>query len=418
MSSRTRTQDDRTLLSNMKFVNYYCDGSSVETAVAGNYVGETKTTTDVVTPNFFERKRKGHIINNHFHSLKQEYGYSVTDYEYKRSAGSPCTGTNFKSQKGFSSMPNVNMIWNHGTGNALDQLQFTNEAAFNGEIEQQKAIVGTRAYAGVVPPEIQGLTELAEWTKTLRLVKEPLTTLKQYISRVKRTKKYKRSRAKDLGSFISDEWLVMRYGFTPLVLAVNEGMKAVTTERRSKRQTARSSSVVAPYSEVVTDSAGSWAYSYEEEGMIEATATVRAGVLYEHTFALEDHFGVSLHDLPATLWEIFPYSFVIDWLVNAQDYIRATTPKAGVRHLADWITVEKTVTRSIERTYSWNNPANMTNVTMPHCQLYRTDIDKVRHPGATVKLSSRHKSLRFEAVKDWLHLADAISLITSSLEYR
>lgn len=419
MTLRTRTRSSLTEV-NAKSSAINCAGATADTPVYGNYVGEIETTTDVVTPNFHSRKAKGDIINNPFHSLKQEYGFYATNYRYHRSAS--CSGTLLKAQEGYNYLYGEN-VKNYGSPVAWNNYPFTELDSFNAEVEQQKTLVGTRCYAGVVPAEVQGLTELAEFTKTLRLVRHPIQALQTYVNRMRKTRTYakwqRRSHSKDLSKFLSDEWLVMRYGFTPLVLAIDESLSAVTAERRSKRQTARSSSNVneIDWTGSVVNRTG-WSYNWTETPSLQASASVRAGQLYEHVFGMEDKYGFAAHDIASTLWEIFPYSFVADWLVNMQDYIRATTPKAGVRHIADWTTVEKTVTRRVEFDYTWNSPSGFVNDTSPGGYMYRTDVEKVRNPGISVGLSSKHRTIKFEAPKDWLHLADGISLIISNLNYR
>lgn len=416
--SRTRTRDDLTGITST--IHYeYCNGttndSTSESQDVGLYSGESKTTTDVVTPDFHKRVKRGEIINNPFSSTTVEHGFSLGTYVYKRNPALSCTGTTLKKKS-------ANQLYAISDAQGrLDAISpaTTIEAALNDEIAQLKTIVGTRCYAGVVPAEVSGLTELAEFVKTIKLIRKPAESIHLLIHRIRRSKRYKRSRAKDVGSYIADQWLQLRYGFTPLVFLMQDATKAVFTERRSKRQTSRSSSTTSTYSDSGTFGPYSHAtWNHTEPWTIEAEATVRAGQLYEHTFTLEDHVGMGLHDLPATLWEILPYSFVFDWIANFGDYIRATTPKAGVRHIADWTTVEKTVTRTITPGYTWSGGTSYQEVTPPSGSFSRTEIEKVRNPGISVGLSSKHQSINFEAPKDWIHLADLISLIGSSLSYR
>lgn len=248
MTVRTRTREDLSPV-NQKVVDTKCSYATTEYPVTGNYVGEIETTTDVVTPNFFVRKAKGDIINNPFHSLKQEYGYFAQNYSYTKS-GTCTPSTALRKQEGFNHFPYVSdRNKDQVPTDALSALVWSDEGNFNDEVAQQANLVGTRAAAGIVPAEVQGLVELAEFTKTLRLVRHPVDNLKAYIKRLRKSKKYKRSRAKDLGTYLANDWLSLRYGFTPLVLLIDEGLKAVTTERRSKRQTARSSTTVAPYTQ-------------------------------------------------------------------------------------------------------------------------------------------------------------------------
>jgi hypothetical protein len=41
------------------------------------------------------------------------------------------------------------------------------------------------------------------------------------------------------------------------------------------------------------------------------------------------------------MWELTPFSFIIDWFLNVGTTIAAWTPNAGVTQLASWVTVKK-----------------------------------------------------------------------------
>jgi hypothetical protein len=96
--------------------------------------------------------------------------------------------------------------------------------------------------------------------------------------------------------------------------------------------------------------------------------SVRTGILYELDH--RDVFGLSFKEIPITAWELVPYSFVIDWFVNAGDYIQAVTPKLGVKVLGSWSTTEDEIvtktTTTLEdvvgSTYNLVSPGGYTSV--------------------------------------------------------
>jgi hypothetical protein len=122
--------------------------------------------------------------------------------------------------------------------------------------------------------------------------------------------------------------------------------------------------------------------------------------------------------IPAAIWEIIPFSFVVDWFVNVESFIRAVTPKADVHRLAEWVTIETEREEMFTANYSWNNAPTQDEVTPPGGHFKRVITEKTRNPGISAQLSSKLRSIHFEAPKDWLHLADGFALIRSSLGYR
>jgi hypothetical protein len=54
-------------------------------------------------------------------------------------------------------------------------------------------------------------------------------------------------------------------------------------------------------------------------------------------------------EVPLAAWELVPFSFVVDWIVNVGDWLEAVQPKVGVRTLAEGITVksERTLFRNV-----------------------------------------------------------------------
>jgi hypothetical protein len=375
--------------------------------------GVHQTTTDVVTPNFRSRIAKGEIINNPFHSVKKEYEVAINVSEYKRKTSCGCSGTTQKrkSSQNF-----------YGVGSAEesldDNLALKETIAFREELNQLSTTVGTQALANVVPAEMEGLVDMAEWKKTFRLVRHPLSGIQEYLKKVRRSRRYKRSTARDLGTYVSNEWLRYRYGLTPLALSLQGALNASLAPRMSNRVTARSSQSTSWHTDEYTWNASHlvWNKSIHYTGSV--VGHCRAGILYDHDFTKNDLYGLSMHQLPAAIWEVIPFSFIVDWFVNVESFIKAVTPKANVNTLATWTTTEIEETKRFDASYTWNSISCQDEVKSPGGHFQRVVTEKTRTPGVSAQLSSKIKSINFDAPKDWLHLADSISLILSSLKYR
>jgi hypothetical protein len=90
------------------------------------------------------------------------------------------------------------------------------------------------------------------------------------------------------------------------------------------------------------------------------SSRIAVGVLYDVTNqtapeALMGILGTRPRDVPATLWEIVPYSFVVDWFVNVGDWLQAITPVPGITVRGHWATTvtetEETLSASFDGTF-------------------------------------------------------------------
>jgi hypothetical protein len=76
---------------------------------------------------------------------------------------------------------------------------------------------------------------------------------------------------------------------------------------------------------------------------IKKEASVHSGVIFDienrtTSEALLTTLGLRPSDVPRTLWELTPYSFVVDWFVNVGDWLQAVTPVPGITVKGNWVT--------------------------------------------------------------------------------
>jgi hypothetical protein len=299
-----------------------------ETAFNGNVItsttspftsllsGEFETMTDVITPRWRQKSSSGAIVNNPMSKNKLSYSHSFPGFHHRRKTGS---GNTIRDYVGDGPYNDCDI--NPGTPTMATSAL--------------RAEAGTQAAAGVDKPVIEGLVEAAEWHKTMDLLKvrsDKLSRAARYILSKSASKRF---------GVISGGWLKYRYGIMPIIHSMDALLQdwngRIITTRRTSRGSASNS-----VSGIGSSSSGGFFWDLSAENSHELTVEVRAGVLYEQ-YLRSNRYGFSPSDLPAAAWELVPYSFVADWFINAGDFIRAWTPKAGVRSLATWTTVTTTL---------------------------------------------------------------------------
>ena len=161
-------------------------------------------------------------------------------------------------------------------------------------------------------------------------------------------------------------WLEYRYGWTPLVHDIVDTLKAMYADDLRKELIQRERFIArgkASHKGVITSAQSSsinWAFG-TVSALTEADHdyTVRAYILYklsgDRLLRRLNDFGA--FDVPKAIWEITPWSFVLDWFIPIGDFLGALTPKVGVEILASGYTVDYTL--KVKRTVSgWvSNPA-------------------------------------------------------------
>lgn len=342
--------------------NTFCEASATyeNWSVSGSlYPGTVETMIDYPTPNFHAIRRAGGIVNTEAAYTRETRSNSWGGWAFKRSSGCSCTGNTLKRQ--------------HATG----PRSYAGHGDYLVMADREAVITAavTSAAAGVESPEIDGLVELAELHKSVNLVREPIKKLDDTLRKIAKSGSMKKwvkrtygSRSiptpDKVGSYLSDNWLKYRYGIMPMVRTIDTAVKTNWIKRRPLRQTSRGFQMhsVSATEGFTRNTDQYWTTTTSVSKSTKVSA--RAGVLYE-PFVQVPNFGLRQGEVLPTAWELVPYSFIVDWAFNVGDYLRAITPKAGVRRLASWVVV-----RDDEQIYStvggtWKTQTCYDNETTP-----------------------------------------------------
>lgn len=301
----------------------------------------TKTITDIVTPHFHKRRKQGEIFNNPCTisvrtATEEPINFSATGISYNN-----CGIHNHTSQSGnvpFS-------LWYGGSmSNESTYLQHVDLPTL--DVERLKNIAVTDAYSKIELSESQALATIAE-------LEESIASIISAFS--KAIKIFKAIRRKDLLALrgmispkeLADAYMEYRYGLRPIVYDVTDLISAISTLGKNfvpKRQTFRSrrseSKTAIGRNHSITPGG---MYTLNFVTCASRTVEVSAGVLTDIEFL--NAFNIFGLDQPfETVWELIPFSFIVDWFFNVGKTIAAFTPEMGVKNLASWVSVKETLT--------------------------------------------------------------------------
>lgn len=193
---------------------------------------------------------------------------------------------------------------------------------------------------------LQGLVALGEIGETIRMIKRPLHALfkKQYayLDGVERNvRRHRRRTLKDKNRVIAETWLEYSFGWSPLINDIKgaaEGLARLSTfhppAKRVRANAEERNNGTLSTSFYETDASGCLKIAARSRNYHKASARFSGCVSTQPpTFAgTLGTFGISVRELVPTLWELIPYSFLVDYFTNAGNIIEgATFNRADVR---------------------------------------------------------------------------------------
>lgn len=406
---RTRTKDER---SSVGAVIRTHTGSPTppysftQSLSNGGTTGELSVISDVVTPDWRKRQRRGSIVMN--------------DMQLSRSSRDTTAGT-------FTVGPHVNWGTSVYTGDLMSLVEAAVPAAgINTDIGNMAQIALAKAYARMNASDLLGGEILADLDKTVSMLRRPFQsarslTMKMIRHRDKRIGKTACSAAKAASS----AWLEYRYGWQPIILDADTiiqstiQMKSGLNRQRlvARAQEADEASITSQFSGVI------WLDPATASGTVKTTKRYRscAGVIYDRcdrgtSERVDRMLGYRPRDLAATFWEVIPYSYVCDWFVNVGDWIQAVTPDPTVEVKASWVTsiVETTieisnVSTSFDFNYGWCPPRVTYNGSLGGSVRRSLTIARESNPALSFTPVLTKKSL------STLHSVDGLSLLVTRI---
>lgn len=414
---RTRTSGSHTPVM-ATWVTKYCDGTVVthpSPLYSGVNLGRVSTCVDVKHQDYSRRIESGEIINSPFHVTHDERGgYNASSWKVLYTP--PCSGKTIRSFEGSD----------RRSADVKLPVVVKDEDAFR----SAASVAATAAHAGVREPEFYGVVFAAELDKTFRMLRNPLNELAKLFRELLHSRHYKTWRRKQhvkyglsaavsLKDYISSEWLKYRYGIMPLIYDA-QGILAIANEKhQSPRMTSRGKSKLAEHGKTVIETTAPFDDGYFQgitwKKAIVETAGAFAGVLYTHEGSLQHRTGYHPEDWASSMYELIPFSFVADWFVNAGDFVRAATPKVGVKVEAEWTTTHFEVVTSAGCYATGKYRVNYLNTGSLNILSTGRYIDIIRVPQAKIELATRFHEINMGQGKWQRRAADSFALLNTLL---
>jgi hypothetical protein len=336
-------------------------------------VARTKLMKDVVIPEFYRRSALGQIFNNPMESnaVIETHLPGKVDVRYRRTACS-------YDQSDWSQHYTDYVDSRHYGDASVDWL-CAGSSAGSGylpidplEFGAVKDIAVSEAWRRISHSEILVLAALAESGKTVTDLTKLLGTVYKIFHTLylrsprdlkklgKSGKRVKFSDVKKAYSEIEDLYMNARYNLRPLYYDICGILELFESKQKQDRYTFRGYASKTESDEL----SESYWHQYLPHGggnfdtycngdlklklLKKSTATVdaRAGVLTKlDDLTIWKRMGIDA--IPETMWELVPFSFILDWFANFGSTILAWAPKYGSTVLASWVTVTSSVIQSV-----------------------------------------------------------------------
>jgi hypothetical protein len=232
----------------------------------------------------------------------------------------------------------------HYTGNIMDQalgfiLPLTEYSALPTTLTRFQHLALTKVYAKSKASIYQVMVYLGELKETVEMLLNPLSALKAFMKHPAN----KRLLAGE--KLVGDLWLQYRYGFLPLILTIQDVIDQLIIKLHKGfrvKQHRAGSHLSETRTSGTLDQNLCAQLMLRSQRSIETSIQGFATLTTKHnTWSQERILGTRWQDLPATLYELTPLSFVWDWVWNIGLWIQSIVPDPSVTYLANTVWINK-----------------------------------------------------------------------------
>jgi len=375
---------------------------------------ESDIMTDVVTPDFAKIVASGGIVNNPMQR---------TIVKMSTTGG----GT-------YSGRANVCGYDSEIVGPGSISDQFDRTYVFPGptssvDTSHLLAQAAQAVIAGIDATPYRFMEDGLEFHKTLATLRDPFKGAAELAEAFAWKRQKNLRKGMDLVSATAGAWLSYRYAFRPIAISISniigEYQNKVLAEKAQlaelgsfghTRRTSRNSKSDRDYNEgyyyIGADPAQRWTMWKSKEVNVE----VRCGIIYEVTNPISSFAeinGLRLKDLPSNLYNIIPYSWVLEHFVSVEKSIRGMVnladPKVNI--LAAWQVVKEN-TVSKKRLHARTYPGYTYTI---NGDIFTTETESTTRSPWIPSVSDTLPVSNFERIKDAGFILDLASLVVKQL---
>lgn len=175
---------------------------------------------------------------------------------------------------------------------------------------------------------------LGEARETLGMLAQPFTVLPKLLRKLRRPKTLRRPSLGSAAQYASDAWLQYRYGIRPLLSdidtvrnLVNNGLSEETPFSRERASIQTVISQTNGTIKGVATYGGCYCFG---SLYVKTIQRVSSTCYFRGALSGGAALGVDVTSIPNLVWELTPYSFVIDWFVDVGSWLSAISPKPGI----------------------------------------------------------------------------------------
>lgn len=208
---------------------------------------------------------------------------------------------------------------------------------------QNQAIQDINNQIRAASKSLQGLVALGELGESVRMVnrmgRDLFGRTRAYLSELQHLARY--LTPQNLLRTVSERWIEYRFGIRPLVLDIGGFIDACYQNRygRPPRVLIRTQRISTEKNPTTTSTYGLGHFLIRSKAEKSSTYGVRlygaVGLTDSDIPPFSQEFGLTLDEFVPTLWELIPYSFLVDYASNIGAIVDAySLNKSGVRWLA------------------------------------------------------------------------------------
>jgi hypothetical protein len=349
------------------------DGRKYSATYPGKLDADVSVFHGVDVPEFYKRVSEGFIILNPLRKETITTTYQTCELLDNR----------YFTRPGFSASESYTLR------NMCDYAQFpTLFSPINFEAERKAAIdeAVTRVYAKAKSANVDLLIDLSQIRQLVRMFKNmaerfinlALTRGALFdIASIRNTDPTRLVRAYPrvlpvLASSLSGLWCEMRFGWRPFISSLQGIMDALRrldlneTTRLTFRATELMDHKVSITNVQHSPLFTSWQTTQRHIHKMDYRSTIRAGIIREDRVTLAKALGFDKEYIAVAAWDLIPYSFLVDRILNVGQYIRSLMPSSSASFSRAWCVERYNVThlyRSEYDSYSFSGLVGDTNVT-------------------------------------------------------